>query len=101
MRNVNDASATRSSMEISYTASPLVASPPNTFATMSLNLRFCCAYNRRICERGPIIHSVVSALGNWGLPVFFEQMVESRRYDLIVRKSPHVLSMIGDKDTYL
>ena len=87
-------------MELSYDLSPDAERPPNTFALLGHILHFCRSYNYRVCEWRPFHYSVASVLGNWGVPVFSDQILDRDLHDLLARRSPHPLPVIWGDDIF-
>ena len=88
-------------MSLPYNPESGTEPPPNTFALLGQVLRFFRSYNYRFCEWRPSHFAAAGVLGNWGVPVFSEQVLGASIRDLLVRRASHPLALIGDKDIFL
>ena len=88
-------------MSLSYNPDSDVDPPPNTFAILGHILHFPRPYNYRVCGWRPSHFAVSGVLGNWGVPVFSDQVMYLGIPDLLVRMESHPLASIGDKHIFL
>ena len=74
---------------------------PNPFSIMWHVIRFSRHYNYRACEWRPGHCASGSLLGNWGVPVFSDQVLDIGAHELLARRVSHTLSVTGDVDIFL
>ena len=98
MTQIDGASRLWAGMGLSYNPDADGESPPNTFALLGYVLHFLRSYNYRVCEWRPSHFAGADILENWGVPVFSDQIPDVAARDILVRRSSHPLSPIGDKD---
>ena len=101
MAEVDDASRLWAGVTSSYNPDSEVTPPPNTFALLGHILHFFRSYNYRVREWRPSNFAVAIVIENWGVPVFIDQVLDSGIHDLLVRRSPRPLSLLGDKDIFI
>ena len=69
-------------MGFSYNPDTNISPPPNTFALLGYILHFIRSYNYRVCDWRQSHYAVANVLGNWGVPVFPDQVLGVEIHDL-------------------
>ena len=62
---------------------------------------FFRSYDYRAYEWRPSHYAVECVMGNWGVPVFRDQVLDSGVYDMLVRRVSPPISVLGDADIFL
>ena len=98
MARVDSVDLLWSNMALSYNAAPSAPTIPGKFSMLAAILRFHQKYPAyRISEWRPVNFAISWAVGNLGVPCFFEQISEWGAYDLLVRKTQKYISFIGER----
>ena len=98
MTQIDGAPRLWTGMGLSYNHDANSEPPPNTFAILGHVLHFLRSYNYRVCEWRPSHSPAGNVMGNWGVPVYSDQVLDIGVRDMLARRDSHPLSAIGDKD---
>ena len=101
MAQIDVAARLWAGMALSYNHDMDVAPPPNASAILWRILHFPRSYNYRVCEWRPIHLAVANVLGNRGVPVYIDQVLDIGVRDLRGSRNSRPLSVIGDKDIFI
>ena len=91
----------RAQMAISYQADTDMPTPTNTFPLFAPGLQFLKTYRRRSCEWRTSIYTAWGVLGNWGLPVFCDQVIARAVFDMVSQRTIHRAELLGDRSAFV
>ena len=102
MSSVNAADQFWVHLPIPFNTHPLAPIVPGTFAMFFEVLLFSQRFFRyRVREWRPINYVLAGILENWGVPVFFDHLIERDVYDILIRNTLHPVLPIDDRDIFI